>query len=433
MRAVEREGRLDFEAVEKALVQAALQDGAGALQTLLAGVGVGRRAEPVRCTCGAVMDSQGVRSKQLQTLLGLVEFSRSRYGCPRCGMTRYPGDEALDVSGTSRSPGVRRQVARLGAKESFAEVAADLRELAGIEISRKDAERIAETVGEQMETWMAAERLALRLQEPPPPQTPKTLDAFYIEPDGTGVPVVPHEVEGRKGKQANGTAKTREAKVGCVFTQTQTLRDDEGRLRRDDASTSYVAAIESADAFGWRLYAEAVRRGLFEARRVIVLGDGAQWVKNLATLHFPQAQFILDYYHATEHVGDLCRALFDRDLKQVERHRDRWTDCLWEGDVETVIQEARACLPKDPRAKPEARTEIAYFEKNQDFMRYADYRAQGLFIGSGVVEGACKHLIAQRFKQSGMEWTVRGANAIMAARAGIRSGRYEQFWEHRAA
>ena len=433
MRAVEREGRLDFEAVEKAMAQAALQDGAGALQTLLAGVGVGRRTEAVRCRCGAVMDSQGVRAKQIQTLLGWVAFTRSRYVCPRCGKTRYPGDEALDVVGTSRSPGLRRQVARLGAKEPFAEVAADLRELAGIEISRKDAERIAETVGEQMETWMAAERLALRLQEPPPPETLKTLDAFYIEPDGTGVPVVPHEVEGRRGKQADGTAKTREAKVGCVFTQTQTLRDDEGRLRRDDASTSYVAAIESADAFGARLYAEAVRRGLFYARRVIVLGDGAEWVKNLAALHFPQAQFILDYYHATEHIGDLCRALFDRDLKQVARYRDRWTDCLWEGNVETVIQEARACLPKDPRAKPEARTQIAYFEKNQDFMHYADYRAQGLFIGSGVVEGACKHLIAQRFKQSGMEWTVRGANAIMATRAGIRSGRYEEFWEQRAA
>jgi hypothetical protein len=342
-----------------------------------------------------------VRSKQLQTVLGWGEFSRSRYVCPRCGKTRYPGDEALDVSGTSRSPGVRRQVARLGAKESFAEV--------------------------------AAERLALRLQEPPPPQTPKTLDAFYIEPDGTGVPVVPHEVEGRKGKQANGTAKTREAKVGCVFTQTQTLRDDEGRLRRDPASTTYGAAIESADAFGWRLYAEAVRRGRFEARRVIVLGDGAQWVKNLAALHFPQAQFILDYYHATEHVGDLCRALFDRDLRQVERYRDRWTDCLWEGNVETLIQEARAALPRDARAKPEARTQIAYFEKNQDFMRYADFRAQGLFIGSGVVEGACKHLIGDRFKQSGMEWTVRGANAIIADRVAILSGRYEQFWEQRAA
>lgn len=433
MRAVEREGRLDFEAVEKAFVQAALQDGAGALETLLQGVGVGRRAEAVRCRCGAVMDSQGVRSKRIQTLLGWVAFTRSRYGCPRCGKTRYPGDEALDVVRTSRSPGLRRQVARLGAKEPFAEVAADLRELACVVLSRKDAERITETVGEQMEAWMAAERFALRRQEPPPPETPKTLDTLYLEPDGTGVPMVPHELEGRKGKQADGTAKTREAKVGCVFTQTQPLRDDDGRLRRDEASTTYVAAIESADAFGWRLYAEAVRRGLFLARRVVVIGDGAEWVKNLAATHFPQAQFILDYYHATEHVGDLCRALFDRDLKQVERYRDRWTDCLWEGNVERLIEEARACLPRDPRAKPDARTQIAYFEKNKDFMRYADYRAQGLFIGSGVVEGACKHLIAQRFKQSGMEWTARGANATMAARVGIRSGRYEEFWEQRAA
>ena len=429
--AVRREGRVDLEAVERALRASALGAVAEALEELLENVGVGRREEPVLCSCGTGMHSTGVRAKRIQTLLGWIRFRRSAYVCPRCAKTRYPGDEELDVVGTCRSPGVRRQVARLGAKETFQEVAQDLAELADIRVCRKDAERIAEAQGEQMEAWMAQQRRTLRLQEPPPPETPKSIETLYIEPDGTGIPMVPHELKGRKGKQPDGTAKTREAKVGCVFTQTRL--DDEGKPMRDPGSTSFVGAIEPAGPFGWRLYAEAVRRGLFYAQRVIVLGDGAEWVKNIAQTHFPHAQFIIDFYHACEHVGDLGRALFDRDLKRLDAYRERWTDHLWNGDVEILIQEACALLPKDPKAKKDARMQIGYFQKNKEHMRYADYRQQHLFIGSGVVEAACKHLVGQRLKQSGMEWTVRGANNILALRSVVLSNRMEEYWEQRAA
>jgi hypothetical protein len=428
---VARDGRLDFEAVEGAVRRAVLRVGAELLEALLRDVGTGRRPQPVRCRCGAAMESRGLRTKFVQTLVGWVRFSRSLYACPRCGRTRYPGDEDLDVAHTSHSPGLRRQTARLGAKEPFREVARDLAELAGLEVCRKEAERIAEGVGARMETWLSRERAAARTALPPPPETPKTLDTLYIELDGTGVPMVRPEVEGRKGKQADGTAKTREAKVGCVFTQTHW--DEAGKPVRDPGSTSFVAAIESHGPFGWRLYAEAVRRGLFDARRVVVLGDGADWIRTVVQLHFGFAPFILDFYHACEHVGDLCRVLWDRDPKRAQTQREAWKERLWAGEVETLIQEAQALLPRDPAAKPEARTHLAYFDKNKDHMRYADYRAQGLFVGSGVVESACRALVGQRLKQPGMEWTVRGANDILALRAVILSGRDEEFWEQRVA
>jgi len=411
--------------------QAVLQAGAHVLETLLGAVGVGRREQPVRCHCGTVMQSIGVREKGVQTLLGTIRFARSLYRCPDCRETRFPGDEELGIEHTSRSPGVQRQVARLGAKEPFREVAQDMQELAGVGLSRKDAERVSEGIGEAMETWQESERMALRFAEPPPPEGPKAIETLYIEFDGTGVPMVPHEVAGRKGKQQNGSAKTREAKLGCVFTQT--AFDDKGRPVRDPASTTFVGAIEPAESFGNRLYAEAVRRGLFEAQRVVALGDGAQWVKNLAGHHFGHATFIIDFYHALEHVGDLCRALFDRDLKPLNRWRDRWAECLEQGDIERLIHEARDHLPKDPRAGKDARTQIGYFEKNKQHMRYAALREQGFFIGSGVIEAGCKTVIGQRLKQSGMEWTVRGANAILALRAITVSGRLEDYWEQRAA
>ena len=426
-----RAAGVDLDALEQAVRGAVLAAGAQVLEKLLRTVGVGRRSEAVRCTCGTVMDSAGVRAKRIQTLLGDVQFERSRYQCPCCGKACFPGDKELDVVETSRSPGVRRQTARLGAKEPFAEVAKDLRELAGLRLSRKDAERISEGVGEDMEQWAGQELTQLRYQEPPPPDAPKTIDTLYIEFDGTGVPMTKKEVAGRKGKHEGGVAKTREAKLGCVFTQTGF--DDEGRPIRDPASTSFTGAIEPAAPFGWRIYTEAVRRGLFEAQRVAVITDGAKWIQNLVQTHFPGVTHIIDLYHAREHLVDLCKLLFDRDLKRLSLYKDRWWELLDQGDIEALVEQARARLPADPRAGKDARTAIAYFEHNKDRMRYAAFRAQGLFLGSGVIEAGCKTVVGQRLKQSAMEWTVRGANAIIALRCITASSRAEDYWEQRAA
>jgi hypothetical protein len=422
---------VDLEALEQAIRTAALAAGATILEQLLAPVGVGRQEIPVRCTCGAQMQSCGACEKRVLTMLGWITFKRSVYVCPPCGKTHCPGDEELDIVHTSRSPGVRRQTSRLAAKETFQEVAVDLEQLAGIALCRKEAERIAEQEGQRMEAWMAKERRELRSQNPPVPDLLHPVETLYIELDGTGIPMVKREVEDRKGKQSDGTAKTREAKVGCVFTQTQV--NEEGKPVRDPVSTTYVGAIESANQFGGRLYAEAVRRGLYQAKRVVVLGDGAEWVKNIAQTHFGYAQFIIDYYHASEHIGDLCCALFDRNPNHIVTYREQWTDYLWEGNIEAIIEQAAQFLPKNPEIKKEARTQINYFAKNKDYMQYGKYREQNLFIGSGVVEAACKHLVGSRLKQSGMAWTVAGANAILALRCVVLSNRMEEYWEQRAA
>lgn len=428
----QRAAGTDFEALESALRAAVLQAGARVLEQFLETVGVGRREEPVRCTCGTTaMVSKGIRRKSILTMLGRVLFGRSLFQCPRCGRTRYPGDEELDVVDTSRSPGVRRQTARLGAKESFQEAARDMKELAGLDLSRKDAERIAESTGEAMEQWDRPQRERTRFAQAPPPETPKTIETLYIEFDGTGVPMTQAETQGRKGKQKDGSAKTREAKLGCVFTQT--LLGERGRPIRDPASSTFTGAVEPAAEFGWRIYAEAVRRGLFTARRIIVLTDGAEWIKNLAAIHFPMAIHIIDLYHAREHLVALCALLFDGLPKQRDAHKDRWWEYLDAGEIEAMLEEARAFLPKDPRAGKEARTAIGYFEKNKERMRYADFKAQGLFVGSGVIEAACRSIIGERLKKSGMEWTVRGANDIIALRCMEASNRTEDFWEDRAA
>lgn len=332
---------------------------------------------------------------------------------------------------TSRSPGLQRLVAHFGGKEPFKEVAEDIEVAAGIRISAKDAERVSERIGEEIEQWDSGQRDRLRVQEPPEEHSPKTIETLYIEIDGTGVPMVPREVEGRKGKQADGSARSREAKLGCAFTQTTV--DDEGRPVRDPVSSTFTGAIENAEAFGWRIFAEAVRRGLYNAQRVIVLSDGAEWIRTIVEMHFPGAVHIIDFYHVKERVHDLAKLIFHPDPHTITRYRDRWWELLQDGHIETIIAEAKSFVSKDHNGFQQARTHIGYLEKNKRRMRYAWCKAQHLFIGSGVVEAACKSVIGKRLKQSGMEWSVRGANAILALRCAKLSRRYEDFWEQRAA
>ena len=376
------------------------------------------------------MQSKGIEEKTLLTIMGPVRYRRSRYECAECGQTRYPGDEELDVVGTSRTPGLRRMMARAGSRQPFKEAKEDLRVYAGIEVSAKDVERVAERIGEGLETWQSAERKAL-LQVEGSMSEEKSIPVLYVEMDGTGVPMVRAETEGRKGKQPDGTAKTREVKLGCVFTQA--TQDEKGRPVRDPDSTSFVGAIETAEDFGGRIEAETIRRGLFNARRVVVLGDGAAWIRALCELRFPHALQIVDLYHAREHVANLCKLLFGCNEKALLRYRTQWWTCLDEGNVEKILSQALRMLPAQADTLQKAMTELHYLEENKNRMRYAYFRKQGLFVGSGVIEAGCKSIIGSRLKQSGMEWTVKGANAIIALRCSMLSNRFEDFWESRAA
>jgi hypothetical protein len=376
------------------------------------------------------MESKGLRTKELLTILGPLTYWRSIFQCPICKRTRSPGDEELDVVGTSRSPGLRRMMARAGSKSTFKEGRDDLKVYAGIRVSAKDLERVAERIGEEMENWSKRERQEiLSRQETLQPQ--KTIPILYVCYDGTGVPMTKAELYGRKGKQADGSARTREVKLGCVFTQTTT--DTKGFPVRDPYSTSFVGAIEPAEHFGWRIYAEAVRRGLWNVEQVVVLADGAEWIKNIADMHFHEATQIIDLYHARQHVSDLCKVLFSSNEQKVVQHRIRYWTYMDQGKIEKIVNQARKRLPPTPETKHKAEQQIAYLEKNKERMRYADFRSQGFFVGSGVVEAGCKTIIGQRLKQSGMEWSVRGANAIICLRCMIKSGRLEDYWEDRTA
>ena len=229
----------------------------------------------------------------------------------------------------------------------------------------------------------------------------------------------------RGGRPAPG-----EVKLGCVFTQSTT--DEQGRPRRDENSTSYTAAIDAAEAFGLRLYTEAWRRGWSRARKKVILGDGAPWIWNLAHQHFPGAVEIVDLYHARQHLWQLSAKLFPSDVRRRKRWAARLLHKLEQGKIKALVKVLRRFSTPNQESAHLLANEADYFERNAERMRYPEFRRQGLFVGSGVVEAGCKKVIGARLKRSGMFWTVRGANAIIALRCCRLSGRFEDYWEARA-
>ncbi len=396
------------------------------LETLLNTDGGAYQGTGIPCEHGHSAVFVEYREKKLLTVLGEVTVNRAYYHAQECHSGFCPKDKALDIVGTGYSPGVRRLLSKVGAMRPFGLGHQDLYELAALRVTAKEVERQSQIVGGQIEKFHRAQAEAVLCDNVIPF---KAVPRMYISMDGTGVPVVKKETADRRGKDG-GQAKTREAKLGCVFTQTSL--DENGRPIRDERSTSYVGAIETVEDFAPRLYQEAKRRGLDYAGEVCVIGDGALWIWNIADEQFYGACQIVDLYHAREHYWTVARACFKNKDEQNRWAEERRLE-LNDGHVEKVlkaIQELQALPGPDQEL---CGREIGYFEKNKERMRYADFKTRGLFVGSGVMEAGCRTVVGQRLKQSGMHWTVRGANSIIALRCSLLSNRWEDFWESRVA
>ncbi len=297
-----------------------------------------------------------------------------------------------------------------------------MKETGGIHISARQIQRLVQQVGAAAQTWQ--EREALQ----PLPGT-KPVPILYLSGDATGVPMRKEELEGRPGKQPDGSAKTRSAYLGCVFTQHKT--DEKGHPMRDYQSTTYVSNMGPLEDFGPLLRQEAIRRGLGQAKKVVLLIDGASGLEKMGHQNFRDAIQIVDFWHGADHAGDVVEALLgSKEHPQYKAQRSRWIRRLLGNGVKNLIQETlRECA-----GKPQAQTvedELRYFVHNVERMQYRTFRRQGLFIGSGVIEAGCKTLIGSRCKQSGMFWGKSGSENILALRCIHSSRRLDQFWKER--
>jgi hypothetical protein len=381
------------------------------------------------CACGGIERYAGRRSKTFESVLGLLTLERAYYYCAACGSGFYPRDRDLGLEGGMLSPGVLRMVGMVGAMVSFEEGHELLRELAGVEVSTKHVERAAEFLGREA---AQDERHVVE----PPPVNDRIAATLYLGMDGTGIPMRASELEGREGKQPDGSSKTREVKVVTVWSAEG--HDKEGIPVRDPGSVSYSAAIESAatrdtdktpSEFAQRVEREAQRCGFDRAKRRVVLGDGAPWVWNLADELFPGAIQIVDRFHAKQKLSDTAKSIFGPESGLGKEWGLQRHDELDAGDIEAVLNSLRVYSPKDN----EARKCVDYLQRNRQRMCYAKFRTEGLCTSTGVVEAGCKVAIGTRCKRAGMHWTVVGADSIIALRCYKLSRRFDNFWQRRSS
>jgi hypothetical protein len=380
------------------------------------------------CSCGKDAQYAGTCPKEFLSVLGPITLVRRYYLCPSCRQGVFPKDRTLNVEGASVTPGVLRMTGIVGAELSFEKGAEFLRELASLEVSPKQVERVAEALGAEI---ACDERGCL--ESDPVVDLPSTL---YLGLDGTGIPMRRDDLAGRPGKQTDGSSKTREVKLCTVWSAETT--NDQGIPVRDEGSVTYSAAIESAASpdtgqgpsdFAGRVLRETARRRFDQTGRQVVIGDGAAWIWNTVEEHFPRAIQILDLYHAKEHLGTVAKAIFGPESDKTrpfiqERHQE-----LDDGKIDAIIAVLKIYEPRIDAA----RQCIGYLEENRHRMNYPEFRAQGLCVSSGVVESGCKNTIGARLKRSGMFWSLEGANAIIALRCSKLSGRLEGFFERRTA
>jgi hypothetical protein len=411
---LECHGVRNGEAIELGLREALLKDGRRLLEHLYAQAELfvpenasrpGEKCHPQR-------------KLRMHSIFGIVELRRDYFYALAEGTGRFPLDEALGLV-ESFSPALVRLAARAATREGYEAASEDLAALAGISIGGRQIHRLVNQVGP---------KVAAALQEGSCHQ-PQSIPVMYVEVDATGVPMVAEELDGRKGKQEDGSSTTREAKLGCVFTQTKP-DPETGLPVRDPDSTSYAGSFETAADFGGRIRLEALRRGLGRAAKVVLLGDGAAWIWELARVNFPLAIWIVDLYHALERLHKLCQGLYPYQSAGAATIEGKWKEMLKNDRVSELIAEAsRRLIELGPQVDDELEKQIAYFENQQSRMLYKTYREQGLFYGSGVVEAGCKAVIGQRLKQSGMFWTELGATNVLVLRCALKGHRWDECWD----
>lgn len=408
--------------------------------------------------CGHEQQLVGYRTKQLLTMMGKVEFKRADYHCqrareenaaerqPLCSQGRSPADEVWGINQRRTTPGVQEYISYLCARLTFEEAAETFSRLLPLSISARQAQSLMEPVGKALAAreeqvlkalFEQASRKHSSREEQQELVLPKRIERLYIEMDGImerlrrGTVAMEEREKQRKGDVY------RELKVGTIFEA------ERGRERSELApevwvdtpkenSMRYVARRSAKGDFDQLLYGLARQSGLEQAKQVVVLGDGAAWIWKLAEEHFPGAVQIVDLYHAQEHVWQVTRAVYGPQTEAATAWAKAACELLVQGNIEELVRAIAALPPIAPepgesRSVPEKAAD--YFTTNAERMRYPTFRAQGMHIGSGIAEAACKTVVSTRLKRSGMRWTPGGLDALLPLRTAVLNHTYDQLWE----
>lgn len=408
----------------------ALRMGLKFLERLIGGIQADSPQQATGCpTCGGSVGSEGHRSAEIHTSMGDVSCERRYAVCSKCKKGFCPLDLELGLDPQHNSPALQRMVSLVGTIAPFEKASDVLGEIGSIALGRKKVERITEEIGEKVEKWIhAREQQALAGLTKPPGEPPKRL---YVEADGTTAPMRAQgdnspEARKKRGQRSAGKVEYKEVKLGAIF---------EGQVDADGkpepGEKTYTGTFRDAEACVGKVLAEAKARGSDEAEEIVLLSDGGGWLWNRLPAAFvgKKRKEILDWCHPSERLTEMARKVFGEGTKAAKEWADRQRDLLYEGRTEVVLKALEELSPKTPEGKEHVQQSLGYFREHEARMNYGELRAQGYFIGSGVIESACKHIVGERFKRAGMRWSQEHAPRILALRVCRASGWWDRFWK----
>lgn len=393
----------DLGALEQAVQATMRQLGQGLLQRLVQRQPNGYKGSCMPCPCGGFQRFVGHRAKDVHTVFGWIRVRRAYYHCRDCGASQTPYDTDSGLGPGPLSPGLAKACCLLAVDDSFGQTSRKVEELLGPKVSPNTIERLTHHVGAVL--VRQADQALIDFQTSrclaPPRSTPKRL---YVAADGTTV----HEIEG-----------WHESKVGTLYWENE----------HSQRERWYVGRFDTSEIFGWHLWLEACRCGLRQADEVVFLGDGAPWIRTERGKHFGRATFIIDWYHACEHLWDCAKVLFGEGYPTTEAWVKKRATWLWDGQTRKLLKDLQNQQKRSRGSKRDALAGLhKYIRDNEQEMRYDVFRAQGYQIGSGSVEGACKCVVGKRLKQSGMIWTRAGSSAILALRIAWLNEEWQLLW-----
>ncbi|MDA0266327.1 MAG: ISKra4 family transposase [Cyanobacteria bacterium] len=357
------------------------------------------------------------RSKRYHTPLGTINLSRRVYGSKG---SECLGEKALGLPADGWFSQVKELGCALGVGSEFANANRLLERWSRVSVSEHTLANHVEQTGSELIAATALDSTtavcpvvsSLSAAAAPPPERP----VFYIGADGIHTPM-----------RGGGTC---EAKVGVMFWQR-----DHWRLcptRSIVKHREYVATLEGVDAFREQLnrcYSQTVQQ---QPHQVVFLGDGAAWIWLMATLLFPDAIQILDFFHVSEYLWEVARHAFASSTEQQHSWVEAQQEALKQSQWRTVVAAAQRLPPTTTDGSQSIERLVSYLNNNQHRIDYQRYRQQGLMIGSGVVESSNRRIVTVRLKQSGMFWSKFGAEAVMNLRACYLSSskRWQDFWRN---
>lgn len=362
-----------------------------------------------------VEDPPGRRERRTSGILSAVgEVSYTRwYGVDAQGSRGFPADDALGIV-CGCTPGAAKRLCHMGAKsQSYGEASESLALLAGIPVSANTIQRLIGAVGPDIAAWA-------RARAPAAVQSGRDV-AVCLQMDMTGVRLLKKYLKDVKGK--DGPPKGRQIKCGVVFLLE---RGEDGRYHKVPDSSVHILSFGDVTDFSSELDKARQKLGAAHIAKLIVIADGAEWIWNIVADRFKRAFAIVDFWHAADHLHELCEFVHGKGATATEsfislRHK------LKRYGINCVIRHFERLDPSKAKRRGIAKR-LRYFRDHQARMQYHRYRREGWPIGSGEVEGACKSLIKQRTDLSGQRWSPDGALNVLWVRALVKDGLHDRYW-----